>query len=97
MTTIAWPKPWQLVDERRRTYIGGELAWELSPFPDHPLAKRTFEVIAMMDAYDNAIIRFDDGAFGYVHLPWKAESPHFEPIGGEAELVRFLGGRTAAD
>jgi hypothetical protein len=98
MTTIDWPKPWQLVEERRRAYIGGELAWELSHFPDHPLAKRTFQVVAMMDAYDNAIIQFDDGgAFAYVHLPWKAQSPHFEHIGGEAELMRFLQGRAVAD
>jgi hypothetical protein len=56
------------------------------------LAKRTFHVIAMMDAYENAVIQLDDGAFGYVHLPWKAESPHYEAIGGEVELVRFLQG-----
>ncbi len=97
MTIIEWPNPWKPVDERRRTYIGGELAWELSHFPDHPMAGRSFQVVAMMDAYDNAIIQFDDGAFGYVNLPWKAQSPHFEPIGDEAELIRFLQGRTAAD
>jgi hypothetical protein len=97
MTIIVWPKPWTLVDERRRAYIGGELGWELSHFPDHPLAKRTFQVIAMGDAYDNAIIQLEDGAFGYVHLPWKAAPPHFEPIGGRAELVRFLQRGTAAD
>jgi hypothetical protein len=97
MTTIEWPNPWKVVDERRRTYIGGELAWELSHFPDHPLAGRSFQVVAMMDAYENAIIQFADGAIGYVNLPWKAQSPHFEPIGGEAELIRFLKGGTAAD
>jgi hypothetical protein len=69
MPTIEWPKPWRLVDDRRHTYIGGELAWELSHFPDHPLAKRSFQVVAMMDPYDNAIIQFDDGSFGYVNLP----------------------------
>lgn len=46
----------------------------------------------MMDVYDNAIVQFADGAFGYVHLTWKAQSPHFEFVGDEAALVSFLHG-----
>lgn len=92
MTTIEWPDPWRLVNARWRQYIGGELRWELSNFPDHPLANRSFQVVAMKDPYDNAIIQFDDDSFGYVKLSWGAKSPHFEPIGGEAQLVRFLRG-----
>ena len=44
----------------------------------------------MMDLYENAIVRLGDGTFAYVHLPWRAESPHFEFIGREAELLCFL-------
>ena len=95
---IAWPNPWRLVDDRRRAYIGGELSWELSHFPEHPLATRSFTVIAMLDAYDNAIIRLEDGEFGYVHLAWNAQQPpHFEPIGDEEALRRFLRPGTAVE
>src|SRR3954468_22386528 len=91
-----WPKPWRAVDERWQAYIAGELSWELSHFPDHPLSGRSFTVVAMMDLYDNAIILLDGGGFGYIHLPGKADSPPCEPIGGEECLASFLRGGTAA-
>jgi hypothetical protein len=97
MTTIDWPMPWKAVDHRHGTYIGRELGWELSHFADHPLGKRSFRVVAMKDTYENAIIVLDDGAFGYVRLTWKQESPEYEAIGGEGELMRFLKRPAAAD
>lgn len=85
-----WPKPWRVVPDRWRTYIGGELSWELSHFPDHPLSGQSFTVVAMMDPYDNAIVRLEDGGFGYVRLTWGQLPPHFEPIGYQASLSPFL-------
>ena len=97
MTVIELPKPWRLVDDRHRKYIGGELSWELTLFPDHPLVNRSFQVVAMKDPYNNAIIQFDDDdSFGYVRLTWGAAWPHFEPIGGEAQLFHFMRGGAAA-
>jgi hypothetical protein len=87
---INWPKPWRPVDDRWRTYISGELSWELSHFPDHPLTNVPFEVVAMMDQYDNAVVRLGDGTFAYVLLTWRPQSPHFEFIGGDRELLDFL-------
>ena len=85
-----WRDPWKSIDDRRKIYIERELRWELSHFADHPLAKRSFDVVAMKDQCENAIIRFDAGDFGYVRLTWKQEPPRYKPIGYEPELTRFL-------
>jgi hypothetical protein len=85
-----WPDPWKSIDDRHKKYIERELRWELSHFADHPLVDRSFDVVAMKDEYENAIIRFDAGDFGYVRLTWKQEPPHYEAIGEEPELMRFL-------
>lgn len=97
MVSIDWPTPWKTVEDRHAKYIGRELMWELSHFPEHPLANRPFRVLAMMDTYENAIIQLDDGGFAYVRLTWRQASPHFERVGSDAELVPFLKGRAAAD
>jgi hypothetical protein len=97
MSEITWPIPWRLVDARRAEYIARELRWELSHLPDHPLANVTFRVVAMKDEYDSAIVELEDGTFAYVRLTWKQALPHFERVGGEAELGRFFAGRAAND
>ncbi len=85
-----WPGPWKSIDDRRKKYIERELRWELSHVADHPLINRSFDVVAMRDQYEHAIIRFDAGDFGYVRLTWKQAPPHDERIGEEPELMRFL-------
>lgn len=90
--TITWHGKWHPVEnDRHRQYIERELEWELSHFPQHPLSRVPFCVVAALDTYDNFIIRLtDDGRYAYVHLTWTQESPSFELIGNDEALNRFV-------
>jgi len=53
----------------------------LKRFPDHPLAGRSFEVIAAGGECE-LLVRFDDGSHGRVQWMRRDESPAFRPVGG---------------
>jgi hypothetical protein len=93
---LNWSNGWrQIADEKHRSYLERELAWELAENPRHMLAGRQYVVVGLLGGYDDLILRLDDrDEFAWIHLTWNREKrpewPHCELLGGVEAVNRFL-------
>jgi hypothetical protein len=95
---VQWSDGWQaFTDDRRRRYIERELAWELSHYPNHPLAGARVLLVGSRNLYVDFILRLDDGrTFGHVTLAWRPDPPLSRLVGDEAALSAYIRSSTGA-
>jgi hypothetical protein len=73
--TEEWSEPWyRLTDDRQRALFEEELRKELSD--KHPLAERSFKILARRGDRDDVLLTLDGGESGRVaevHLTWSGK------------------------